>query len=425
MGNTCRSQLRQCVNGTLNGTYAYASCSVTATGADPLAGTCPAVSLVDSGAITISGQSNQTITGKHIHTTSGACVTVTNSTNITFIGNEIGPCGTDQTDSESSGITIDKLSSALHIYDNYIHVDNQVLTCTKTHVGVNARTGMAGSIDIKGNVIAYSERAIWLDEVSNATINGNFFLNMRMSVNCRSSANKYPHAVQIWSDSGTTTGTVITNNYVLATAARASVNGVTVQFPGAGSDGLSVSYTVGAKLLNNYVDYTGAAGAGNVETGTCGVIADVGTTGTTIDNNIVSNTYNCGVSLASGSNSDMSGNKVLLLRPTSANASGVLLEAPATCSKITINNNTSYAQQSGGYNQAAYNYGNCTSVTFSGNTGGNPNMGSGCGPASSCAAYVALYPMATTNPPPKIPPVPHTYLAPSPYSNNTTAPSCE
>ena len=379
----------------------------------------------DSGPITVSGQSGKTITGLHIHGTSGNCVTVINSTNVTFVGNDIGPCGTNGTDSASNGISIDSTSSAIHIYDNYIHVENQVNNCTKSHVAITAPFGMAGAIDIKGNVIAYSERAAWLDQINNITVDGNFILNLRSSITCGSPANKFPHGVQVWSDTATMmTGTSITNNYLLATAAGATVNGTTVLFPGASSDVFNVNYTTNAVVSGNYVDLTGASSSGNVETGTCGVIADIGTTGSTLSNNIVSNAFNCGVAMASGNNTTISGNKVLTLLPTSNSAAAIILEPGGSCSTVAVNNNTAFEERSSdGYNQAFYSDGFCTGVTFSGNTGGS-NLGTGCSPEATCPAYIALFPMATTNPPPTMPPVPHTCVARSPYSTSTAKPPC-
>jgi parallel beta-helix repeat protein len=373
-----------------------------------------------SGPITISGQNGTVISGMKITSTSGPCITITNSINITIKNSEIGPCGDNNTDNSSNGILITGASGPIYVYDSYIHVSSAAANCNHTHDGIySASTNMAGSLTIKGNILAYNQNTIFLDGLSNVTIDGNLILNTRGSTACGATANLQGHGIQFWAESGTTGGLVITNNYVLATGVGATVNGVTVDFGGAISDMISVSHTSGANISNNYVDSTGAV----VQTSATGIIAEIAASGTTISDNIISNSYNCGICIASGTNQTISGNKILILMPSSNSAAGVVLEGsdngPAPCNTISLTNNYSYVQRPDNYNQAYYTDTYCTGVTI---TGGH--MENGCDPPSNCPAYVALYPMATTNPPPAIPPVPFTCVVRSPYSNNKSKPPC-
>src|SRR6185437_8690145 len=56
--------------------------------------------------LTISGQNNVVISGLTISTTSGDCINIVNSTNVTIEASQIGPCGTNNTVANSRGISV-------------------------------------------------------------------------------------------------------------------------------------------------------------------------------------------------------------------------------------------------------------------------------------------------------------------------------
>lgn len=73
--------------------------------------------LIDSGPITLS--SGQTITGRHISSTTGPCVTVASgAVDVRIVGNEIGPCGKGVDD---VGVLIKSKASRITISKNTIH----------------------------------------------------------------------------------------------------------------------------------------------------------------------------------------------------------------------------------------------------------------------------------------------------------------
>lgn len=73
--------------------------------------------LIDSGPITLT--SGQTITGRHITSTSGPCVTVASgAVDVRIVGNEIGPCGKGVDD---VGVLIKSKASRITISKNTIH----------------------------------------------------------------------------------------------------------------------------------------------------------------------------------------------------------------------------------------------------------------------------------------------------------------
>ena len=77
----------------------------------------PSPPLVDSGPITV--HSGQTITGRHITSTTGPCVTVTpGAVDVRIVGNEIGPCGKGVDD---VGVLVKAQASRITISKNTIH----------------------------------------------------------------------------------------------------------------------------------------------------------------------------------------------------------------------------------------------------------------------------------------------------------------
>ena len=75
------------------------------------------------------------------------------------------------------------------------------------------------------------------------------------------------------------------------------------------------------------------------------------------------------------------------------------------------------------FNSGGYGDGSCSFTTGVGNTFDNrfsPNPA----PVGGDPVYVALNPIATTKPPPLIPPLPKNCVVTSPYSTQTSLPPC-
>jgi hypothetical protein len=374
-----------------------------------IASAAQAFALTPSGPIVISGQNGTVISGLRITSTSGPCVQIINSTNITIKGSDIGPCGTNNSTSDSRGVYISG-STGVNLYDNYIHVENLASGCCDTHDNVHVLSST--SVNIKGNVIAYGETNVAV--ISSAAsdqicIFGNFLLNPR---------GPFPRGqnVQVYgSDSShLNTNITVSSNYTLSSTDTAKYLFAAVQEDSVSFGFSGPSNTVDANYLSGGTSNSG-----------CGVTFDTGVTGGSITNNIAPQ-YNCGVQVTSGQNVTLTGNKVLSLSG-GVNGAGVIAATFGSgnvCSTLTISNNISFAQAGAGTpnNGGYYTDAGCTGITLSGNTF-DPGYG-GCTPGVDCAAYAALYPMDTTNPPPLIPPQPYSCVALSPYSTQKNAPSC-
>jgi hypothetical protein len=116
-----------------------------------------ALSLTSSGPIVINGKSGTVISGLKITSTTGTCVQIIDSTNITIEKSEIGPCGKNGTTDDSNGILVDG-GSSINIYDNYIHIDTLAPGCCDSHDAI--LTVNTSNITIQGNVIAFGETNI-------------------------------------------------------------------------------------------------------------------------------------------------------------------------------------------------------------------------------------------------------------------------
>jgi hypothetical protein len=154
-------------------------------------------SLTASGPIVISGQNGTVISGLKITSTTGPCISIINSRNITIKGSDIGPCGTNNSTANSRGIHISG-GSDINIYDNYIHVENIGSWCDHNHDNVNI-SGKAARVMLQGNVIAYGHSNVMVWDVSDVSLVGNFLLNPRGTISCGKEANRRGNQFQAWS----------------------------------------------------------------------------------------------------------------------------------------------------------------------------------------------------------------------------------
>ncbi len=348
---------------------------------------------VASGPITISGQSGVTIDNMHVTSTTGNCITITNSSNITIKNSEIGPCGTTSGTTQGNGIKLSG-SNGVNIYDNYIHPETGSTTCCDYHDGI---FGFGGNqnITIQGNVIAYSESNVeFTGANSGLNITGNFLLNPR---------GPFPRGqnVQCWGadTSNTCSNVTVQNNYALSSTSS------TYTYPEVQEDSINFGFASSALVQGNYVT-GGHSGSG------CGLIADNAANGIQFKNNLLLNTGQCGIGISSGTNTVVSGNKVYNTTPVAGAGNTAIYvwnQYTAPCGPTTVSNNIADEIRSDGTHSGWWDGGGC-SVTSSGNTFGS-------------AADALLTPTSSVFPTPMVPPQPKNCVVTSPYTTNTAAKS--
>jgi Right handed beta helix region len=356
--------------------------------------------LTSSGPIAIAGANGTVISRMRITSTSGSCVTISNSSNVTIEKSEIGPCGDpDDGKTPANGISISG-GGDIRISDNYIHVDNQAAACCDTHDNVLIRG--SSNVIIQGNVIAYGETNVEVDDAPSDHISviGNFLLNPR---------GPFPRGqnFQSWGAAswGPNRSIVVSDNYALS-----SQNSDAYRYRENQEDSINFGYTTGAVAKGNYVS------GGHSRSG-CGIIADDHASGMQFLNNILSDTGQCGIGIANGTSQTVSGNKILNLTPVAGAGNTALyvwnLYKTAPCGPVVLADNIGDEVQSDGVSRSGFwNGGGCGSVTLTNNVWNQP-------------AHEQLYPMSATNPPPAIPVRPKNCVAVSPYTTNKSLPSCD
>jgi hypothetical protein len=358
-------------------------------------------SLTPSGPIFINGQNGTVISGLRITSTTGDCVKIVSSSNVTIQNSEIGPCGKNNTTFNSIGIYVTG-GTGNKIYDNYIHVENLASGCCDTHSAI--LTDGTVNISIQGNVIAYGESNIEITNGTNgATILGNFLLNPR---------GPYPRGQNVQAlDSSNIT---VLENYLLSSTSRSYI------YPENQEDAINIYDSNTFTVKNNYI--TGGHSASG-----CGIVIDYQSNYGNILSNILANTGQCGIGVADGVGHVIDSNKILNLTPVvSPDAGNVALYVWKRSSKnrlgcggsnpsyqIRVSNNVADELKPDGVTHSGWwNGGGCDPIMLVSNTWNK-------------AAYNVLYPMTSTNRPPLIPPQPYDCVASSPYSTQTSHPPCK
>jgi hypothetical protein len=344
-----------------------------------------------SGPVNISGQNGTVVDGVHITNPNGDCLRITNSTNITVRRSEIGPCG-------GNGINISG-GGTINVYDSYVHPGTPLLTsCCDTHDGIFA-VGTSG-LSIQGNVIAYGESNIEVNNVSNVSVIGNFLLNpIDSDPSQPASSQSRGQNFQVWSGSSNVT---VQNNYALS-----SLDTTKYLFPENQEDSINFGITNGIVVSGNYV--TG----GHSNSG-CGIIADNTANGAQFRLNVLVDTGQCGISIADGTNQIVDGNKILNTTPINGGGNTAITvwkQYGSACGPVQVSNNIASAVDISGTPNSYFNGGGCAPVTLTSNV-------------FDGAAAALLEPVSTNLPPPLIPPQPHACVVVSPYTNNTSLPAC-
>lgn len=363
--------------------------------------------------------SGTTYNNYRITNTNGPCVVGNDVTNVTIENSNIGPCGTNDSSSDSNGIELNG-GSNINIYDSYIHIQNLGSEAFGDYSSTNTHYNIYGNgatkVTIQGNVIGFASRNIIPVNASGWVINGNYIAESE-------DGDGGGNTIQDISGSGDT----IENNYFFqCEASGVAPSGEPIcpsSFPGmidavGDNDAVSIYGSTGDSVTGNY-------SIGGVEPASgdaAGIDSDSGSNSTTISNN------------------------------TWLEGSGIV----QNCGSVTVENNkvwsnnfessedvafyftyagSSYCGEGQGSTSVSGNEGNMHNTDNSGETNNNgcystlsPNPCSSGGTFGSdfsglTSGMTAAQVMATI-PPPAIPPLPHSCVVKSPFSNNTTMPGC-
>jgi len=358
----------------------------------------------------IDGQSNTTYSGLRVSTTSGDCVDMVNSTNVTIENSNIGPCGTSNSTAQSNGIHISG-GSGNNVYDSYIHVERLASGCCDTHDGVLVDGASSGDT-IQGNVIAYAETNVRGQDNSSAlTVRGNYLVNP---------LGPYPRGQNLQVD--TTSNITVKNNFAYS-CTLSGISGVRCPpgylFDENQEDSINFYQSTTFVAIGNYIE------GGHSPSG-CGLIADDIANGGQFVNNVLYNTGQCGIGISDGTDPQVTGNKILNLNPVAGAGDTALYvwkQYGSACGPTLLSGNTATEIQSGGTASGYWNGGGCDPVTCD---GGNTSIDS-CNLfdyGSGKAAYNKLIADPAVTTPPLIPPEPKNCVAKSPYSTQISSPPC-
>jgi Right handed beta helix region len=350
-------------------------------------------------------------------------VDLNGASNVTFENSDIGPCS-------GRGVYISG-GSGNNIYDSYIHPETTASGCCDGHDGVFVNGSNAATI--QGNVIAYSETNIQTFNSNNSVITGNFLLNPQ---------GPFPRGQQIQTGPGTTI--TVTNNFTVSTPdstlgpAIGTGNTAPILYgqDNSGnrpSDNLNIYTTQNADVENNYItgglDATTPGSGGAQAAAGCGLIADASGTlasnNAIFKNNILVNTGQCAIGIASGAKLTVTGNKSISLNPESGGqtADYIWNQYPPACGPVLLNGNVGTLIRSGGSASGYWNGGGCDPVTCDG-TNTNTDSCNTFDYGGGRTAYNALIADPAVTKAPLIPPQPKNCVANSPYSTQTSLPPC-
>lgn len=163
----------------------------------------------------------------------------------------------------------------------------------------------------------------------------------------------------------------------------------------------------------------GIIASGNYVTGGhsnsgCGIIADDSANNAQFTCNVQVITGQCGISIADGTNQVVDGNKILDATPVAGGGNTAITvwkQYSSPCGPLQVSNNVASAVDTSGNPHSCWNGGGCDPVTLTNNV-------------FDAAAAALLHPVSTNLPSPPIPPQPFACVVVSPYTNNTSLPSC-
>jgi hypothetical protein len=325
------------------------------------------------------------IRGVKISTKSGNCVTIRNSRNITIRESEIGPCGTSA--GPNHGIQIQN-STNVKIYDSYIHPEYRAKACCDTGDGILMDDSSA--IVIQGNVIAFAESNIEAHKnVRNLRITGNFLLNPQGA---------FPRGQQIqaWHSQDIT----VEANYALASRERM------YHLPENQEDAFNFGFADRVMVRGNYVR------GGESKSG-CAMITDEAADNVSFLDNVVVDTGQCGIGVASGKNAVVENNKVRIRNPVPEGGNTAVYvwkQDDPPCGPTRFANNIATTVRVDGTHSGYWDGGGCGPVTLVKNVWNE-------------AALKLLEPVQKKMPAPAIPPRPFACAVVSPFTAKATCPA--
>jgi len=336
------------------------------------------------GPFIIKNQSHKVYQHLRITSSTGDCVQIIDSSDITIENSEIGPCA-------GNGVNITG-GGDIYIYDSYIHPETLSKGCCDHNDGVYAHK--TSRITVQGNVITYGESNVEaIKNVTGLTVIGNFLLNPR---------GPYPRGqnVQAWEASDV----LVKDNYALS-----SLDTNTYRYPENQED--SINFGLGSKFVasGNYIR------GGHSPSG-CGLIADKGANGAQFTNNTLVDTGECGIGIASGTDQLLDSNRIVNRNPVPKGGNVAVYvwnqyhDVP--CARVAVSKNTGTEVRKDGTQKGFSNGGGCEPVTLKDNIWGEP-------------ARIHLDPVETKLLAPLIPPEPRKCVVRSPYSTQTKWPPCD
>jgi hypothetical protein len=352
-------------------------------------------SLSPSGPIVISGRNGTVIQGLKITSTSGDCVRIINSRNITIQNSEIGPCA-------GHGVAISG-GEGISVFDSYIHPETLSRACCDHNDGIYALE--TANLRIQGNVIAYGESNIEVQGGETVTVTGNFLLNPRDE---QGGVGPRGNNFQCWSHSGREEGrwcknVTVSNNYALSSRDTAKY-----LYPEETKDSINFGYTDGILAQNNFI--TG----GHSKAG-CGLIADKGANNAQFRDNRLLDAGQCGIGIADGRNHVVDSNKVLNRTPVPGSGNqGIYVwqfykDKGGNCGSVRVSNNITLAYKTDGSKSGFWKGSGCDPMTQENNVAG--------------AAATKLLTDQLFEPP-LIPPQPRNCVVQSPYTTQTNGSPC-
>lgn len=378
-----------------------------------------------------SANNGQTFDHYRISTTNGPCVKMVNVSNVIISNSEIGPCGQNNSDNDSTGIEIIG-GSGDKIYDSYIHVENRARTNsfspTRSHSNIQG-SGSGGSggptdITVQGNVICYGAANVRaLDGATGWIVNGNFLCNPRGydgSGNNFQAANSWNMLVEnnfmyncrLGSADSHQPTCPANRRYLLNENVEDNVNFYYDSESPAAAGTITGNYIVG-----------GHSGSGS------GTQADQGADGETVTNNTVLEVGNVGIAHASGANYTSVGNRIWSNNASpSANLVGEFDARMASgfpFGPCTVKNNVSNTHGGAADNNGYWPGDTSPCQGISGSVYSGNTFGAGADSILGLDAAMTAADVMAKIPPPLIPPIPKNCVVKSPYSTQTSLPSCQ
>ncbi len=246
----------------------------------------PPSTLVDSPPIVIDGRSGVTIRGVRIQNPSGRCVQIRNASNIVVEDSEIGPCA-------GNGVEITN-SHNVTVRDNYVHTERSGSSKMNTGLGVHIIT--SSQILVQGNRFENNETSVYgYTPGHSIRVVGNYSLNP---------LGPYPRGqhVQLWScnKSGPLEQRCeVSSNYGRLDPERGSKLGATHT-----EDMINIGKSNYALIEDNYL-------VGGDSASGCGIIVEGPSSFTTIRDNVVIRTAQCGIGVANADHTVVDSNRVL------------------------------------------------------------------------------------------------------------------